>query len=165
MRKLLPLLLTSLLIIACTTTKQLTQAEIKAMTTKQYEADYDLVFSSSVSLLQSEGYLVTNADKSSGLINASKEVQNENADLELFFLGVSNTSSNANIAIFISPINNAYTEIKLTIYEGSTRTSLGYWGSRNNTLSNKMVQKAEIYQTWFNNLRTEIERRKAILGL
>ena len=152
------------LLTACNTTKQLSQAEIKAMTTKQYEANFDLVFSSSMSLLQSEGFIITNTDKSTGLINASKEIENKNADVELFFLGTTKANSNANVAIFISPISNAITEVKLTIYEGSTtRSSYGYWGINDQTRNN-MVQTAEIYNLWFNNLLVEIERRKALLG-
>ena len=37
--------------------KVLSPTEIKMMTTKQFEANYDLVFSSAISLLQSEGFL------------------------------------------------------------------------------------------------------------
>ena len=36
--------------------KVLSPTEIKMMTTKQFEANYDLVFSSAISLLQSEGF-------------------------------------------------------------------------------------------------------------
>lgn len=152
------------LLTACSTTKQLNQAEIKAMTTKQYEANYDLVFSSSMSLLQSEGFIITNTDKGTGLINASKEIENKNAGVELFFLGSTKASSNANVAIFISPISKTTTEVKLTIYEGATiRTSNGYWGTKDQA-KNNMVQKAEIYNMWFNNLQVEIERRKALIG-
>ena len=152
-----------LLFTSCSTTKQLSQAEIKAMTTKQYEANYDLVFSSSMSLLQSEGFFITNTDKSTGLINAFKEIDNKNSDLELFFLGTTKSSSNSNVAIFLSPINESITEVKITIYEGST-TRTSYSRGIENKTQNSMVQNAEIYNLWFNNLLVEIERRKALYG-
>lgn len=58
--------------ISCGVTQTLSSSDIKIMTTKQYEATYDMVFLASVSLLQSEGFLVNNADKETGIINASK---------------------------------------------------------------------------------------------
>lgn len=164
MKKFKILFLFILLLTSCSTTKQLSQAEIKAMTTKQYEANYDLVFTSSMSLLQSEGFIITNTDKSTGLINATKEIDNKNSDLEFFFLGTTKSSSNSNIAIFLSPINESITEVKMTIYEGATtKTSYGYFGIKDQT-KNSMVQNAELYNSWFNNLLIEIERRKALHG-
>lgn len=164
MKKFFSLLLFVLMITSCSTTKQLSQAEIIAMTTKQYEANYDLVFTSSMSLLQSVGFIITNTDKSSGLINAIKEIENKNSEWEFFLLGTTKSNSTCNIAMFVSPINEAITEVKITIYEGgTTKTSYGYFGIKDET-KNSMVQDAEIYNLWFDNLSVEIERRKALLG-
>ena len=79
MKKLFILLIISITFFSCGTMRQLTPAEIKMMTTKQIEADYDIVFVSAISLLQSEGFLVSNTDKETGLINASKQVENQTA--------------------------------------------------------------------------------------
>lgn len=47
------------ILMSCGTSKPaLSPAEIKLMTTKQFEADYNLVFGSAISLLQSEGFLI-----------------------------------------------------------------------------------------------------------
>jgi hypothetical protein len=45
------------------------------MTTKQFEADFEATFKSTVALLQSDGYLVESADKESGLINVNKRIE------------------------------------------------------------------------------------------
>lgn len=149
--------------ISCGVTQTLSSSDIKIMTTKQYEAAYDMVFLASVSLLQSEGFLVNNADKETGIINASKQVDNEKAALTKLFLGTAQEASTSQVSFFIQPLNETLTEVKLTIYEGgvySTESSYGTWHS---TSKNSMVKDANVYGMWFNNLRAEIERRKALL--
>jgi hypothetical protein len=54
-----------------------TPAEVKMMTTKQFETGKDLVFKSVISLLQSESFLVEQTDKETGLINASKRTDSK----------------------------------------------------------------------------------------
>lgn len=162
MKQLIVIILSVFTLYSCGTTKTLSPAEVKLMSTKQYDADYDMVFASAMSLIQSEGFLVENTDKSSGLINASKQIDNKNAGWQMALIGTATESSNAKLAIFVENINPELTEVRLTIYEGSQSSSLGTWGSKNTTSKNSMVQKPEVYTSWFNNLRAEIERRKAL---
>ena len=164
MKKFFILLFCSSLFLSCgTTVKTLNPAEIKMMTTKQMEADYDMVFTSVISLLQSEGFLISSTDKETGLINAFKQVDNKNADLQKFLLGSAKEASTSQVSFFIQALNKELTEVKLTIYEGSINTSIGGFGIENKSTKNSMVQDAAIYTAWFNNLRAEIERRKALL--
>lgn len=162
MKKVLFMLLTSIVFWSCGTTKQVSPNEMKLMSTKQYEAGYDMVFSSAISLLQSEGFIIANTDKETGLINASKQVDNKNAALNKFLWGVAKEASTAQISFFIQPMNDNLTEVKLTIYEGSINSSVGSFGIENKNTKNSLVQDAEVYNTWLNNLRAEIERRKAL---
>ncbi len=158
-----PLLL-MVVLCSCGTTKNLTSSEIKLMTTKQFDASYDIVFASAISLLQAEGFLVNNTDKETGLINASKQIDNKNAALMKFLIGSAKEASTAQVSFFIQKLNDNLTEVKLTIYEGSINSSVNGYGFQNTSSKNSMVQNAEVYGTWFNNLRAEIERRKALLG-
>lgn len=161
MKKIIFILTVILSFASCSVTKPLTQDEIRELTTKSYKADYNTVFSSTMSLLQSEGFMITNTDKTTGLINAKKEIANENSELELFFLGFS-TSGSVTISVFIDDITTDMTEVKLTIYEGYTDTTTGAYGSRTQTQQNRMVTKPEVYKTWFNNLYVEIDRRQSL---
>ena len=163
MKQVLFIMAIPLLLFSCGTTKSLTPNELKMMTTRQIESDYSLAFSSVISLLQSEGFLVTNTDRESGLINANKQVDNKNAAAQRFFLGTSKDASTAQISVFVQSINEGLSEVKLTIYEGSISTTNGQWGIQYKSTQNSMVQDAEVYNTWFNNLKAEIERRKALL--
>ena len=133
------------------------------MTTKQYEENYDLVFSSALSLIQSEGFLITNTDKSTGLINANKQIDNKNAGWQMALVGTAKEASTAQLTFFIQQLNDHLTEVKMTIYEGSVTSSTGSWGIKNTSTKNNMVEDAEVYATWFNNLGAEIGRRKALL--
>lgn len=159
MRKFLFIVATMLTFTACTTTRQLTPDEVRIMTTHQYDADYSTVYASAMSLIQSEGFMITNTDKNTGLINATKEVANANSELELFLIGFSTTSDNISISVFVDDITPETTEVKVTIYEGHTNTTDDYWGSRTQSKTNKMVQKIEVYNNWFKSLNAEIERR------
>jgi len=141
----------------------MTPTEVKLMTTKQFENNNDIVYKSVLSLLQAEGFLINNTDKETGMITASKQMDNKNADLSMALLGFAKEASTANISVFVESINVELTEVRMTIYEGEVTSSQSNWGNKNTRTKNSMIQKPEIYTTWFNNLRTEIERRKALL--
>ena len=164
MKKYIVLLPVLFILMSCGSSKPaLSPAEIKMMTTKQFEADYNLVFSSAISLLQSEGFLVSNTDKESGLITASKQIDNKNADWQMVLLGSATEASTAQASFFIQPLNDNLTEVKFTLYEGKISSSYNQYSGRNTKSNNSMVEDATIYANWFNNLRSEIERRKALM--
>lgn len=152
-------MLATVLLCSCTSTQTLTSSQIQMMTTKQYEEGYDIVYSSIISLLQAEGFLVKNTDKETGLITASKQIDNKNAGLSLAFFGMAKMASTSDVSFFVQKLNDNLTEVKITIYEGSVNAG-GYRAPQQNS----MVQDSEIYTTWFKNLRVEIDRRKALMG-
>lgn len=137
-------------------------AEVKMMTTKQYEADKDLVFKSAISLLQSESYIIDRADQEIGLINANKRIENKNAATQRFFLGTSKDANTSKTMFYIEEINNEITEVKITLYEGAESTRVGQWGQVSKDNNEKMIYEPEIYNEWFQSLQAEIERRKAL---
>lgn len=151
------------ILMSCGTSKPaLSPAEIKLITTKQFEADYNLVFGSAISLLQSEGFLINSTDKESGLITASKQIDNKNADWQMALLGSATEASTSQASFFIQPLNDNLTEVKFTLYEGSVTSTLNQF-SKSTRNKNSMVEDPTIYANWFNNLRSEIERRKALM--
>lgn len=124
--------------------------DIKLMSSKQFETNKDLVFKSVISLLQSEGYLVENANKDTGLINAYKKNGNNRKSLT------------SKVVFYIEEFNQELSEVKLTIYEGKESSYYGLYGERYKKNKENMIEKPEVYNTWFNNLRAEIERRRAL---
>ena len=130
---------------------------MKAISTKQFESNYDVAFRSVISLLQSESFLVEDTDKETGLIKASKRIEKNS-------FGYSENASTSKIAFYIDEVNDEIVEVKLTIYEGSFRKAAAWassYGQQQTQNKESIVQDAAIYQTWFYNLRAEIERRKA----
>jgi hypothetical protein len=136
--------------------------EVKLMTTKQYDAPYELVFKSAMSLLQSEQFVISQTDMQSGLITATKRVQNKNADLNRILWGFSKDAVTAKAAIIVDKVNEEVTEIKLTVYEGTESSSAGGYGTVNKDVKEQMVLSPETYSKWFTSLTAEIERRKAL---
>lgn len=159
-------LLTVLSIFTSCATQMITKspAEVKMMTTKQFESDQDLVFKSIISLLQSESYLVDRADKETGLINGSKRIENKNAAMQRFLIGTSKDANTSKVMFYVEAINEAVCEVKITLYEGAETSSNGYWGQVNKHNKEQMIYEPRVYQEWFNSLQAEIERRKALLN-
>lgn len=145
-------------------TKMITKSpqEVKAMTTKQFEINKSLVFKSAISLLQSESYLVEDANETTGLIRASKRIENKNAAMQRALWGSSKDANTSKVSIYIEDLNEELSEVKITLYEGAESTTSGYWGTKNIQNNESMVYEPEIYNNWFNSLRAEIERRKVL---
>ena len=151
MKKIYFLLLTISVLYSCSPSAlNLTPAQVKSMTTKQYEYDIDLVFKSAISLLQSEGYLVESANKETGLISAYKRIE-VNKRL----------TKKSKASFYIESFNTKLTEVKITFYEGTIAIKSAGYGKIAKE-SESMLTELNIYNSWFNNLRAEIERRKAL---
>lgn len=163
MKKVLLLLCNVVLLSSCAT-QMITKSpvEVRMMTTKQFESDQDMVFKSIISLLQSESYIVDQADKETGLINASKRIENQNAAAQRFWLGVSKDANTSKAMFYVEEINDSVTEVKISMYEGSESSQNGYWGQVNKSNKEQMIYEPKIYQEWFMSLQAEIERRKAM---
>lgn len=164
MKNLYLLIISTLLFTSCAT-QMVTRspAEVRMMTTKQYEADRDLVFKSIISLLQSESYIVNQADLETGLINANKRIENKNAAAQRFWVGVSKDANTSRTMFYVDEFNSGLTEVKITLYEGSETSRNGYWGTVNKDNKEQMIYDAAVYQEWFQSLQAEIERRKALM--
>ena len=162
MRKVFFILMTGILLAACgTPAKVLTSDEIRTMTTRIIQADYDMTFTSALSLLQSEGFLINNTDKETGLINASKQEDASNATLNKILWGSATEAYTTKAVFLIIKLNDRLTEVKLTMYQGSINTFIDDSWSENQTEENRMVQNADIYRLWLNNLEAEIARRES----
>lgn len=127
-----------------------TPNEVKMMTTKQYDAKYDMVFKSVMSLLQSEQFAIESTDMESGLIVATKNIyEKKNASL---------TKS----VIIVDKLNEDLTEVKTTVYSGQEKIRNNGYSDRKRKIEN-MIQDPAYYKRWFDNLFAEIERRKALM--
>lgn len=179
MKKFIVFITLSVLMTSCVATKIETRSpqEVKMMTTKQFEVDKNLAFKAAISLLQSASFMVEDANKDTGLIRAYKREENKNAAKQRFWSGNSVDAFLTKVIFYIEDLNPELTEVKITIYDGklSTRQSASYSGGsllgavlvgastqEMKDQSENMVYDPEVYASWFNEYRAEIERRKAL---
>ena len=135
--------------LSCTSTKSLTPSEIKMMTTKQFDSNYEDVFKSAMSLLQSEQFSIEQSDLSSGLIIATKNIYKKKQ------------ASLTKSSIIVDKLNENLTEVKVTVYSGQQKIKSAGYSDRTRRVEN-MIEDPEYYNRWFNNLQAEISRRKAL---
>lgn len=165
MKRVITLLIVVAVLSSCATQMVTrTPAEVKMMTTKQFESGQDLVFKSVISLLQSESYMVERADRETGLINANKRIENKKAASQRFWTGTSKDANTSKAMFYVEAINDEVCEVKITLYEGAETSTNGYWGTANKQNKEQMIYEPRVYQEWFSSLQAEIERRKALLN-
>jgi hypothetical protein len=151
--------------LSCTATRELrTPAQVKQMTTKQFNTSQDVIIKSIISLLQSESFMVQSVDKETGLIHAYKRVQNDRASSHRYWRGKSKDAYILKTMFYVEALNESLTEVKITFYEGLESSKVAYKGIVNKDHQEEMVYNSDMYREYFNKLRTEMERRKALLN-
>lgn len=131
--------------------------ELKAMTTRQFEHDKELVFKSVVALLQSEDFMIDHTNNITGKIQASKEIRNKNAGSERVLLGNAIDSNTARVTFKIDEIDSELSEVQIKVYVTKKPSGGGY--SIQNEGREEMIYSPEVYHSWFNNIRVTIRRQ------
>lgn len=131
---------------------QMTPLEIQSMQTRQFDAKFDTVFASTMSVFQDLGYTVTGADKATGLISA-ESATDTNVAFQIFTGSTLNTQTRA--TAFVERIKRK-TNVRLNFVQKS-QTSSG-WGQtdRNDT----PILDVEIYQNAFERIENAIFIRR-----
>ena len=152
-------------LVSCATAPKLTTMQMRQLTTRIYEGDYENTFRAILTVLQDQGYVVKNTDMDTGLINAiaDKETSTGSQMAQVLFVGyIANKGSKIDCSFMVNKINEEKTEIRLNIYEASYGQS-SKWSSHSQQ-SSKQILDEEIYKQLFDQIHVEIERRKAING-
>ncbi|MAH26340.1 MAG: hypothetical protein CMI19_05225, partial [Opitutae bacterium] len=98
-----------LLFSSCQSSKQLSSLELQAFQRKEFATSKDIAFGSVMSVLQDLGYIVSSADKDTGLISAASPTKN----VVFFGSHMQNTSVNA----FVESFGPKRTAIRLNFVE------------------------------------------------
>lgn len=156
MKKLLLFLTTFTLLIftGCASAPKITPAQRTQMRTKTFDADYEITFKSLMSTLESHGYTIDNTDMTSGLIKATSVKDSASSFQKAF--GQYGTST-FDISSTLTKASKDSTRVRINIRQ-KDEGSYGY--QRMSSAAD--IDTPEIYQALFNDLRTEIERMKAI---
>lgn len=146
---------------SCGSSKEipLTPAEMKVITTRVLEGDYDLAFKSALSLLADQGYLVNSADKASGLITAEK-TEDGKGDFMDTLVGVNRRSEVTKMSLLLNKADEDNTEIKWTIYLYHITEYVNNSNEYSQSKSGGMLKASPVYHWWFSRLTEEIGRNK-----
>lgn len=142
---LLSVSLTSMLFVSCaglTPTK--TSLELQAFQKKSFETSKSVAFASTMSVFQDLGYIIKNADKDTGLIQAASPTRN----IVLFGSHMSNTEASA----FVEQLRPGKTSIRLNFVNVSESSSGYGMKSKRDT----PVEDPEMYRNAFSKIREAI---------
>jgi hypothetical protein len=147
----------SLLFIAgCATTPQLSPQQRRALQTRTFQdTNMDNVFRAFKTVLQDEGYVIKNQDMAGGLIVAEIHKTDGGSAFWAALAGTNNyrTGQTFELSVNLEAINKSTIETRLVVQEKSHMSMGGSQG--------KEILDSELYQTLYQKIATEIERRKA----
>ncbi len=140
---------------------QLSQMQIREMTTKEIGANFKTTFKATMSVLQDQGYIVENTDFNSGLIVAEKELNKETTTgdvlMVLFVDSGHRRSGKVKVSATVTEITKDTTKLRINIQEKHIRKKS--FGSDYEDIVN--IQNKEVYDSLFHQIMTEAERMKA----
>jgi hypothetical protein len=137
--------------------------QVREITTKLFESDYETVFRSTLTVLQDQGYVIKNTDMASGLIlgYADRKTAFGSQFLQALLVGhVSNKGADIEASCMINKINDTSSEVRINIQEATYGQASALSGtSKQDT---KLIRDLKIYKALFNQIGVEIKRREAM---
>lgn len=151
------LLLATIYFGGCAVGPQLSPMQIRQITTKTIESDYETVFRSTMTILQDQGYVIKNTDMNSGLIvaNVDRESSFGSQFLQAFFVGqIYDKNTVIEVSATINKINDKTQDLRINIQETN-------YGSRGEKQKINQIYDNKIYANIFNQILVEVKRREA----
>lgn len=156
--KLFLIVLLSVILFGCAAGPQLSQMQIRQLTTKTIDGAYDDVFRATMTILQDQGYVIKNTDMNSGLIvaNVDRETSGGSQFAQALFLGkITDKNTVVEVSATVNKLNDKTQELRLNIQE----TNYSGEGGINNI---KQIYDEQVYQKLFNDITLEVKRREAM---
>ena len=155
----------TILFIGCVAQPQLSPAQKRQITSKLYEADYELTFRAILTVIQDQGYIIKNTDMNTGLINATIDRESEMGAqvAQALILGyVADKGSNMEATFMVNKINDARSEVRVNLQEAKYGQANKFSSSSQQSV--KQILDPGIYEALFNEIEVEINRVKAMNG-
>jgi|YelNatPaOPRAMG01_1025707.scaffolds.fasta_scaffold94515_3 hypothetical protein len=149
--------------IACTPEPQLSPMQVRQITTKLFDGDYETVYRACLTVLQDQGYIIKNTDMDSGLIVASitKETSAGSQAFQALMLGyVPNKGKEYDLSCMVNKLSEKSTEIRLNIHETKYGQTSKWSGS--SELGAKQIYDEKLFRALFNEIEVEVKRREAM---
>ncbi len=156
------LLLSCLTLSSCNLLKEITSDDITRMTSECFDDSCDMVFYSTLSLLQAERYTILEANKENGIIRAIQHTERNDVEWNLKAFGEATERESTEAVFLVLPLSEKKTEVKLSLYRNALIVT------RQNDRTQKhdsrtMLLTESTYDKWLNKLKAEIKRRKKLL--
>jgi hypothetical protein len=148
--------LSVLFIVGCATQPPMSPQQRRALQSRTFESTtMDNVFRAFKTVLQDEGYVIKNQDMNGGLIVAEIQKSDSNSAFwgALAGSGDYKTGQVYEVSVNLESVNKSTIETRLTLQEKSLMKSGGSQGNE--------ILDAKVYQTLYQKIKTEVERRKA----
>lgn len=152
------ILLTFLLIVGCATGPQLSQMQIRQLTTRMIEGSYEDIYRATMTILQDQGYVIKNTDMNSGLIVADidRETSGTSQFMQALFVGnVYDKNTVIEVSATVNKLSEDAQELRINIQE----TNYSARGTKQNI---NQIYDDDIYQKLFNDITLEVKRREAM---
>ena len=155
----------SLSFIACSGGKkpQLSPMQIRELTTRLFESDYETIFRATLTIFQDQGYVIKNTDMDAGLIlaQADRKTAFGSQLFSALMLGyVAHKGTDIEVSCMLNKINDTSSELRMNIQEAKYGQSSALSGT--SKTDTNLIRDPKIYKTLFDQISVEIKRREAI---
>ena len=150
----LSLLVSLLFLSSCSLFKELSSDDVTRITSEYFDENHDMVFYSTLSLLQAEQFTIVQADKESGIIRGTRHTERDDVERNLKTFGTATERE--------STLSDKRTEVKLSLYRNELTVTRKNEVNQKQT-SHTMLLKESTYDKWLNKLKAEVKRRKKLV--
>jgi len=157
------LIFSLLILVSCAPTPKLSPMQIRQVTTRMYETDYETCYRATLTVLQDQGYIIKDTDMESGHILARVDRQTKGGSQfaqALLFGYVSDKGTEYELSAMVDKLSETATEIRINIEKVKYGQSSVFSGTSKQ--SSKRIYDAKLFQDLFNDIGIEIKRREAI---
>ena len=147
---------------SCNLLKEITSDDVTRMTSECFDDPSDMVFYSTLSLLQAERFTIIEANKESGIIRGMQQTERTDVEWNLKAFGTATERESTGAVFRILPLSKERTAVKLSLYRNELTVSRKDEHLQKHD-SRAMLLTESTYNTWLKKLKAEIKRRKHLL--
>jgi hypothetical protein len=137
--------------------------QVRELTTKLFESDYETIFRATLTVLQDQGYVIKNTDMPSGLILgvADRKTAFGSQLLSALLVGyVAHKGTDIEASCMLNKISDTSSELRINIQEASYGQSSAFSGT--SKTDTELIRDPKIYKALFDQIGVEILRREAM---
>ena len=149
--------------VSCATGPKLSPMQVRELTTKLFEGDYETIYRATLTVLQDQGYVIRNTDMASGLIlgYADRKTSTGSQVFQAILLGhIPDKGTDIEASCMINKISDEASEVRIIVQEAKYGQASAFSGtSKQDT---KILRDPRIYKNLFDQIQLEINRRQAM---